>query len=123
MSRLGKQVRHWLGLNPESSARRQQLSLAETENTLTLGAWQAGENPRDRRSYDRQDVLADCMDAWRFNPLARRITELTTNYVTGGGFVVSGTLLNNTTLYYGPGKYRTYQAGTRVSFSPDGWVQ
>ena len=89
MSRLGKQVRQWLGLNPESSARRQQLTLAETENTLTLGAWQAGENPRDRRSYDRQDVLADCMDAWRFNPLARRITELTTNYVTGGGFVVS----------------------------------
>ena len=89
MSRLGKQVRQWLGLNPESSARRQQLSLAETENTLTLGAWQTGENPRDRRSYDRQDVLADCMDAWRFNPLARRITELTTNYVTGGGFVVS----------------------------------
>jgi len=44
-----------------------------------------GDSPRDRLTYDRQEVLADCMDAWRFNPLARRIVELTSQYVTGGG--------------------------------------
>ncbi|MCI0521836.1 MAG: hypothetical protein L0Z70_16445 [Chloroflexi bacterium] len=41
--------------------------------------------PRDRRGYDRQAVLADALEAWRQNPLARRIVELTTQYVVGGG--------------------------------------
>jgi len=88
MSRLGEQFRQFLGIQPQTEARQMQLSLEETDNTLLVGAWQAGENPRDRVAYDRQDVLADCMDAWRFNPLARRITELTTTYVAGGGFVL-----------------------------------
>ena len=42
--------------------------------------------------------------------------------VRAGGFVTNGVLLNNTTLYYGPGKYRTYQGGSRVSFNADGYV-
>ncbi|HPR35764.1 MAG TPA: hypothetical protein PKY64_08835, partial [Anaerolineaceae bacterium] len=74
MSRLGEQFRQFFGLQPQTEAHQMQLSLEETENTLLVGAWQAGESPRDRLAYDRQDVLADCMDAWRFNPLARRIT-------------------------------------------------
>ncbi len=41
--------------------------------------------PRDRRGYDRDEVLADALDAWRTNPLARRIVELTSQYVVGGG--------------------------------------
>jgi hypothetical protein len=41
--------------------------------------------PRDRRGYDRQAVLADALEAWRQNPLARRIVALTTQYVAGGG--------------------------------------
>ena len=89
MSSLRQQFQQFLGLQPQVEQHQVQLSLEETENTLLVGAWQAGESPRDRLAYDRQDVLADCMDAWRFNPLARRITELTTTYVTGGGFVVS----------------------------------
>ena len=89
MSSLRQQFQQFLGLNPQAEQQQVQLSLEETENTLLVGAWQAGESPRDRLAYDRQDVLADCMDAWRFNPLARRITELTTTYVTGGGFVVN----------------------------------
>ncbi len=89
MSWLGEQFRQFLGLQPQTEAHQMQLSLEETENTLLVGAWQAGDSPRDRLAYDRQDVLADCMDAWRFNPLARRITELTTTYVAGGGFVLS----------------------------------
>jgi hypothetical protein len=89
MSSLRQQFRQFLGIQPQSEQHQKQLSLEETDNTLLVGAWQAGENPRDRQTFDRQEVLADCMDAWRFNPLARRITELTTTYVTGGGFVVS----------------------------------
>ena len=89
MSNLRQQLLHFLGLQPQTQQHQMQLSLEETENTLLVGAWQAGDSPRDRLAYDRQDVLADCMDAWRFNPLARRITELTANYVTGGGFVLS----------------------------------
>ena len=89
MSSLRHQLRQFLGFGLQTEVQQKQLSLEETENTLLVGAWQAGDSPRDRLTYDRQDVLADCMDAWRFNPLARRITELTTTYVTGGGFVVS----------------------------------
>lgn len=89
MSSLRHQLRQFLGFPPQTEVQQKQLSLEETENTLLVGAWQAGDSPRDRLTYDRKDMLADCMDAWRFNPLARRITELTTNYVTGGGFVIS----------------------------------
>ena len=89
MSRIGEHFRNLLGVQTQVEEHQAQFSLEETENTLLVGARQAGENPRDRLAYDRQDVLADCMDAWRFNPLARRITELTTTYVTGGGFVVT----------------------------------
>ena len=89
MTSLRYQLRQFLGLQPQTEEHQKQLSLEETENTLLVGAWQAGESQRDRLAYDREQVLADCMDAWRFNPLARRITELTTTYVTGGGFVVS----------------------------------
>lgn len=89
MSSLRHQLRQFLGISSQTDQHQKQLSLEETENTLLVGAWQAGDSPRDRLAYDRQDVLTDCMDAWRFNPLARRITELTTNYVSGGGFVLS----------------------------------
>jgi len=89
MSSLRYQLRQFFGLQPQAEEHQKQLSLEETDNTLLVGAWQAGESQRDRLAYDREQVLADCMDAWRFNPLARRITELTTTYVTGGGFVVS----------------------------------
>jgi len=30
-----------------------------------------------------------CLDAWRYNPLARRIVELTTQYTIGTGFEIS----------------------------------
>jgi len=89
MSNWRQQVKQLFGRPAGSEEHQRQLSLEENDNTFMVGAWQVGENPRDRQTYDRAQVLADCMDAWRFNPLARRITELTTNYVTGGGFVVS----------------------------------
>ncbi|MGB4594520.1 MAG: hypothetical protein WBI14_01265 [Anaerolineaceae bacterium] len=61
------------------------LALAETDNTLLVGARSAYELPHDRIAFDREAVMSDCMDAWRFNPLARRIVELTSQYVVGGG--------------------------------------
>jgi hypothetical protein len=45
--------------------------------------------PRDRHDYDRDEVLRDALEAWRVNPLARRIVELTSQYVVGGGIAVS----------------------------------
>lgn len=40
---------------------------------------------RDRWSADREEVLQQALTAWRVNPLARRIVELTSQYVVGGG--------------------------------------
>ena len=67
------------------------LSLVENEGSFLVGASALGDQPRDRHAYDRLQVLDDCLDAWRLNPLARRIIELTTQYVTGGGMRVNCT--------------------------------
>lgn len=40
---------------------------------------------RDRSDGEREDLLRQTLDAWRNNPLARRIVGLTTQYVVGGG--------------------------------------
>lgn len=44
--------------------------------------------PRDRYPQDRDEVLQDALDAWRENALARRVVELTTEFVVGGGLSV-----------------------------------
>lgn len=44
---------------------------------------------RDRHDYDRETVLLQALDAWRLNPLARRIVQLTSQYVVGGGITIS----------------------------------
>jgi len=38
--------------------------------------------------YDREELLRLSLEAWRVNPLARRIVGLTTQYVVGGGLLV-----------------------------------
>jgi len=43
---------------------------------------------RDRQPYDRQTVVQQALDAWRLNPLARRIVGLTSQYVVGGGIEI-----------------------------------
>jgi len=43
------------------------------------------ETSRDRPGYDRDQVLADALQAWRANPLARRVVGMMTQYVVGGG--------------------------------------
>jgi hypothetical protein len=42
-------------------------------------------NTRDRSDGEREDLLRQTLDAWRTNPLARRIVGLTSQYVVGGG--------------------------------------
>jgi hypothetical protein len=49
----------------------------------------ASVNVRDRTDYDRETVISQALDAWRLNPLARRIVELTSQYVVGGGVTIS----------------------------------
>jgi hypothetical protein len=43
---------------------------------------------RDRYDADREEILRQALEAWRVNPLARRIVELTSQYVVGGGLSV-----------------------------------
>jgi hypothetical protein len=45
--------------------------------------------PRDRETWDRAELLRQALEAWRGNPLARRIVELTSQYVVGGGLVLA----------------------------------
>jgi len=65
---------------------RERLSIAENENTFFVGVNRYGETERDRPAYDREDILQQCFEAWQTHPLARRIVELTSQYVIGGGF-------------------------------------
>jgi len=68
--------------------RRVKLAVAETDSTFMLGARAAtSQNWRDRYDYKREDILLDALLVWRDNPLARRIVELTTQYVVGDGLV------------------------------------
>jgi hypothetical protein len=56
----------------------------ETENNFLVGTHSLT-GDRDRYDYDREQILEEALLAWRQNPLARRIVELTTQYVVGGG--------------------------------------
>jgi hypothetical protein len=64
---------------------RETLSVAEDANSFLVGTRRYDETDRDRYEYDREDTLDQCLTAWRSNPLARRIVELTSQYVVGGG--------------------------------------
>jgi len=69
-------------------ARQVALAVRETDETFIIGARAASQqNWRDRYDYDREKILLDALLVWRSNPLARRIVELTSQYVVGGGLV------------------------------------
>ncbi len=57
----------------------------ETDATFLLGSRALNGGPRDRLIPDRQTLLEQSLEAWRLNPLARRLIELTTQYVVGSG--------------------------------------
>lgn len=61
----------------------------ETDAAFTVGARLAGAASFERADADREEILAQVLEAWRVNPLARRMVELTTQYVLGGGVAVS----------------------------------
>lgn len=56
----------------------------ESDATFTIGS-HAGEAPFDRCPPDRDELQRQALEAWRVNPLARRIVGLTSQYVVGGG--------------------------------------
>lgn len=62
---------------------------AESDATFTLGARSLNASERDRFDYDRQELTRQALEAWRLNPLARRIVGLTSQYVVGGGLSVA----------------------------------
>ena len=70
----------------EEKTVRASLAVAETEDLITLGAASWDASFRDRLHYDRLKLLTDAVTAWRSNPIARRIIEITTEFVVGDGF-------------------------------------
>jgi hypothetical protein len=65
------------------------LAVVENENTFLIGTRSGTQGDRDRYTYDRSEVLEQSLTAWRTNQLARRIIELTSQYVVGGGLSVN----------------------------------
>src|SRR5919199_6769186 len=65
------------------------VALAVKENDSAWAVlYDRGQGPNDRPYSERQDNLADALEAWHVNPLARRIVALTTDYVVGSGIRV-----------------------------------
>ncbi len=71
------------------SAVREQMAVIENENTFLVGARSLSQTDRDRYTYNRTEVLEQSLKAWRSNPLARRIVELTSQYVVGSGLTIN----------------------------------
>ena len=63
-------------------------ALPETDAAFLIGS-RLGENPGERYAPDRDETLRQALEAWRVNPLARRIVGLTSQYVVGGGISLS----------------------------------
>jgi hypothetical protein len=82
MNRINNWLQRWL------KPGRARLA-AETDSVFTLGARMAFGQERDRPAADREEILREALEAWRVNPLARRMVGLTTQYVVGGGLQVS----------------------------------
>jgi hypothetical protein len=87
LTRLGSRL--FGGVIQKEVARRVRLAISESDSTFLVGAAAAGETRRDRLAYDRAEIYADALQAWQVNPLARRIVELTSQYVVGGGIALN----------------------------------
>ncbi|MCB2171076.1 MAG: hypothetical protein KQI78_25750 [Deltaproteobacteria bacterium] len=69
--------------------RREKLEVREVDEYLHVGAYaRTGRYPYERFPHDRAETLRQVMDAWREDPLARRVVELNSQYVVGGGMAV-----------------------------------
>ena len=72
----------------ESRVRAALNGFSESDATFTLGS-RLGENLSDRYPPDREELQRQALEAWRVNPIARRIVGLTSQYVVGGGISFS----------------------------------
>jgi len=72
-----------------NAAVREALAVAETEKNFLHGTRSLTQTDRDRYTYELTEVLEQSLAAWRVNPLARRIVELTSQYVVGGGLSIT----------------------------------
>jgi hypothetical protein len=72
-----------------TAAVRSALAVVESENSFLIGTRSLSQTDRDRYTYDRSQILEQCLEAWRENPIARRLVELTSQYVVGGGLTVN----------------------------------
>jgi hypothetical protein len=70
----------------EAVTKRVQLILTDKDGFHEQGG---PREERDREVYDREEVLRQCLEAWRVNPLARRVVALTTQFILGGGIHLS----------------------------------
>lgn len=61
---------------------------AEDDASFNVGR-RATASEYDRFAYDRETQLRQALEAWRVNPLARRVVGLTSQYVVGGGVAFS----------------------------------
>jgi len=61
------------------------MTIVETDNTFYAGAATAADLFRDRLDYDRFTILAEALRAWRTNPIARWLVQLTNVFVLGTG--------------------------------------
>ena len=66
----------------QAVTKRVQLILTDRDGFYEQGG---PREDRDRYTYDREEVLRQCLEAWRVNPLARRVVALTTQFALGGG--------------------------------------
>ncbi len=81
--------KHRLGASRKATQRADEspmLAVHETDNTFFIGEAGWDSNFRDRLNYDRSKILTQAITAWRSNPIARRIIELTTEFVIGEGW-------------------------------------
>src|SRR5512133_880664 len=62
-------------------------ALSESDSFFALGS-HGSASEMDRYTPDRDQLLRDALEAWRVNPLARRIVGLTSQYVVGGGLSI-----------------------------------
>jgi hypothetical protein len=64
-------------------------SVRETEDSISRSAAAWSQRFRNRLDYERLKVLTEAVNAWRANPLARRVVEITSEFVLGDGFGVT----------------------------------
>ncbi|HBG75123.1 MAG: hypothetical protein A2X25_14430 [Chloroflexi bacterium GWB2_49_20] len=64
---------------------RPTLTVVETDTNFYTGTSTAADLFRDRLDYDRLTILAEALRAWRTNPIARWIVQLTNVFILGTG--------------------------------------